>query len=188
MPTPSPVFGWPLPTLAETADGPAAFANLAGGIEATLSDTTHLTYLPEWVATGAQPGNPSIRQGTYVIKNGVCDFVVTIAFGPSTDGGGGDLSVGIPVPALSAIGTQIVHCVLYTPLYGARMWVGAGIIDNPNTRVRPHFPLDDSHASMLPWASGLSQFTGGTVPSGPNYPYSVQNGGLIAVTGRYIVQ
>jgi len=183
-------FGWELPDLSDVADGPDAFLQFADDIAATVKDRALISYTPSWNSAGAQqPSGTASRQGFYRVDNGICTFSAHLYFGPSTIGGSGKLSIGLPVPATSAISTQTVDTHLWTPSASA-VWHGVGFIDVQSgwTTARPYFPVNNSRSDMLQWAHTAGDF-GLAIPTitGAVGGFNVMNGGDITLNGSYFV-
>lgn len=183
-------FGWELPDLSDVADGPDAFLQFADDIAATVKDRGLTSYTPSWTSEGsAQPSNTLRREGFYRIDNGICTFNAHLFFGPNTNGGSGNLQIGLPVPANSAISTQHLSAHLWTPAATA-VWHGPAFIDFASNwiRARPFFAVNNTRSDMLGWAS-TGGFLGLSIPTIPANPgsYSVMNGGDFSIHGSYFI-
>lgn len=185
-------FLWEIPDLSDIADGPEAFTLFADDIAATIKDRTLTAYTPIWVSDGAtQPANTLKREGFYRIDNGICTFNAHLYFGPSTSGGSGRLSIGLPVPANTSIASQHFSAHLWTPSASA-VWHGMAFIDVVTNfqRARPYFPVNNARSDMLQWASQGGDFN---LPApfvssnSGNGNSSVMSGGDISIHGSYFV-
>lgn len=187
MPTPSPIFGWDLPTLGETADAPAAFAALVNDIEATLTAPGITTYLPSWTSDGTiQPVNAATKTGIYRIDRKVCWFQVQMTYGASSGGGQGPIRVGLPATARTGQGVQYVACRLNIP--GGLLFNGlAEIRDGENTCL-PCFPVGASQSNVGYWQSAANTSTPTPdtgVPTMTDGQHNVRNGGSFGVSGYF---
>lgn len=186
MPTTSPSYGWRLPTLADVADGPAAFLNMATDIEGTINDKALLTYTPSWNSSGAiQPSNPASREGKYSVRNGWCDVSIKLTFGGSTSGGSGNLDLGLPLIPSTAIAEALFHAKLYTP--GVGWWNGYAFANSGSTKVYPFFPQSLNTPLCNPWRSSDASGAIGTGIPTLGGQYGIASGGDIVVYGRYYV-
>lgn len=184
MPTTTPGHGWPIPTLTESGDGPAAIGALAQAIEDTLDSKSQQSYTPSWASDGTvQPTNPSSRTGLYRVVGAYCDFNAVINFGASTNGGRGILKVGLPVAASASATEQWVIANLL--IGNSTRWGGWGHIQATSpTFVRPVFPVSDTGSWLANWMS--QDITGSAGYPGIGSP-TVVNGGNVRVNGRYVI-
>lgn len=192
-------YGWELPDLGDVADASLAFSQFASDISDTIADGTTTSYTPSWQTVpgqawagspNTQPTGTTSRAGMYTVRNKECEVFARLFFGPNSYGAYGGLSIGLPVPASSAIPYyQQLSCILFTPDWGSSSWWGYGAIDPGGSVVRPHFPINRSRSDMLPWCSVAAAWTNSAIPHGPDNPgfSSIQNGGSIYVQGRYFV-
>lgn len=181
----TPGHGWPIPDLANVADGPDGFSDLAIAIENTLDSRSQQSYTPAWASLGSvQPANPSARQGLYRVIGPNCYFNTVISFGASTTGGKGALRVSIPVPASTAIAEQWVICTLLTPGSSTR-WQGiAQITSAANTWCNPTFCSSSTENQLANWMGSQESTVAGYPSIGVA---TVQNGGHIRINGFYAV-
>lgn len=188
MPTTTPIFGWPIPTLSESADGPAALNALAVAIETTINDSSTTSYTPTWTADGSvQPTNPATKTGWYRTRAKICMFGATITFGASTTGGNGPLRLGIPLPAKAGITQTNINASLYNASPGN--YDGQGEIRSGESTVLPRFLIGviPNDLSVGYWQYEPAGGGGGaTVPNHPGGGKSVANGGYIRVNGSYL--
>jgi hypothetical protein len=186
----TPVFGWPIPDLANTADGPDGFSDLALAIEGTVNTPSVVAYTPTWTSDGAaQPANPSSRTGFYQIQRKLCYFVAQINFGPSTNGGNGPLRVGIPFPGKTGMVQVANNCTLFVNGAGGNFDGNAEIRGGEST-VLARFLISSVLNTVGYWQSAQSPGSdvNTTIPGSPGGGvYSVTNGGFIRVSGTYLV-
>jgi hypothetical protein len=179
------LYGFPYPEDATTAKGYEATRLLAEAVETKYLAADFTSFTPTWVSDGtAQPGGAAARFGYYRSEHGWCDVVVCLTFGGSTSGGNGNLRVGLPIAASSAIVEQLIMCKLWTPSVGN--WEGLGDIKASNTYFSPQFPTVGSQTNLGSWSSASSPSGGGgsgipQIPGG----YPIQSGGNFYAAGRY---
>lgn len=187
MPTPSPVFGWPLPVLADVADGPDAFSDLGLAIEGTINNPNVLTYTPSWTADGTiQPVNPSTRVGYYQMQKKICHVYARIEFGASVGGGNGALRIGLPAPGKTGM-IQLLNCWTFIP--GNGHFEGLGEVRAGEQTVLPRFPYSPGNCTVAYWQSeSVGGGIGTTIPAALSGTVrSVTNGAYIVINGSYIV-
>lgn len=186
MPAQTPLLGWPLPSLTDQADGPAAFQSLGSAAEQAVGGRQVTAYTPVWSSAGSiQPSNPSYKSGLYRVSQGWCDFQIFLIFSGATGGGSGALGLSLPVTATTQLPTQMCQAQLWVPSTG--VFGGTCRIDGGTTNCWPHFAYRQTSSAMNLWMSTDSSGAAGT--GTPNIPasYPIQNGGSIAITGRYVV-
>ena len=183
----TPVYGWRLPDGPIGANGPVALSNLATDIETTLAGVQYQNYTPSWTSDGLQqPSNAATKIGRYRLANGWCDFSIFISFGASVSGGKGRLQLGLPVAASSQLFEQITRAKLWNPNVGAVI-DGIGLISAGGTSVWPMFTVASTNSNLGYWTNNDNANNPGTgIPQFPGH-WTAENGGNVAVTGRYLV-
>lgn len=177
------------PDLAVIARGPQASQQLAEDVETAYQDGSFSSYTPAWTAQGTvQPASPSLLTGRYKVRNGLCDFMIFCGFGASTTGGRDSLRFGLPVAASAVIPWQVSLAKMWVPNTGN--FHGCGEIAAGTTEVRPIFPATTGVVWMDYWRhanssgtatnQGIPQISAGT-------GLTIQSGGNIVITGRYLV-
>lgn len=183
----SSVYGWRLPDGPLGANGPKAFSELAGDIEGTLSGVRMQSYTPTWSSDGSQqPSNPASRIGRYQLSNGWCDFSIYISFSSTSSGGKGRLSLGLPAPASSQLAEQVVRAKLWHGTTGLIV-DGIGLIAAGASAVRPMWTVSQSNSNIDFWLNNNDGNQPGTgIPQIPSH-WTVEPGGNVVVSGRYLV-
>lgn len=178
--------GWPWPNLTpDPADGPAAFRALADAIQEDWTDDTITAYTPGWTSAGGSAANLVDRIGWYRREGAWCDVGVYLSFGPSTNGGTGQLTVTLPFPG-ATLTEQLLLAKLWVPSM-TYDFAGVGVITSGSASVVTRFPTSASDARTLPWQSTNGAGTAGTgVPAAPSQA-TIQNGGNFSLHGRYKV-
>lgn len=187
----TPIYGWRTPSVNETADGPLAFATLAGDIEQTVASTATSTYTPNWTADIANPANPATRIGRYSVRNGFCELLIWLSFSGSTSGGRGNLRLSLPVPALSSIPEQRLNVKFWVPTLGTIPGIGL-IFGSDNQRIAPYFPNHVNTGIHNHWRNVDGSGNGNDPKTGIPYiadtVWGIQSGGNFLINGKYAVQ
>jgi len=184
------VYQLPWPELGDLADGPDGYQDLAKATEAALllektGDTDTKSYTPTFASSGAQPSGISWT-GRYQVRNGWCQLSLFGQISAATNGGTGQLTVGLPVRARADIPEQEIFVKLYQGNVG---WNFTGFAWFPaNSLVMyPHFPTRDASSVMAAWTNGNGQ--PGNSQMVPLIPggFACGGSGNICFTGRYQV-
>lgn len=184
----TPIYSWPIPSLADIADGPDAFADALNAIEATSVADQVLSYTPTWSGALAAPASPSAIAGRYRVQNGMCDLWIGMTFGASTSGGSGSLTLSVPIAARVGIAEQWLPAKTFVPGGSGGNYFGSAFIVTGGSLIYPHFPTSASDCRVKNWAgeASVGSGTGTGVPAVPGN-YTVGNGGNFYLSGRYII-
>jgi hypothetical protein len=111
------------------------------------------------------------------------DIYINITFGPTTGGGTGGLSFGLPYPAHPDWPEQLMHAKYYHSAgynYDGYAWMAANAVI-----VTPHFPSSATDLHLRPWQGANAAGTPGTGIPAVSGQYTVTAGSNITVSGRY---
>lgn len=184
----TPVFSWPIPSLADIADAPDAFDDALNAIESTMIVDQVLTYTPTWGGSLAAPASPSAIAGRYRVQNGMCDLWIGMTFGASTSGGSGPLTLTVPIAARASVAEQWLPCKIFVPGVNGGNFFGAAYVVNGGSLIYPHFPKSATDNRVQNWAGEATIGSGtGTGTPAISGSYTVLNGGNFYLTGRYII-
>lgn len=188
----TPGYSWPIPSLADIADGPDAFSDALLAIEATYQADKVLSYTPLWASLGAgQPAAPSAIAGRYMPLNGVCDVWIGMTFGASTSGGTGQLTLSVPLPGRTGLTEQWLDAKLFIPGGGgAGNYLGGCIVGSGLTVLSVWFPTSATDIRVQGWAGEAGGGSGTGVGTGiprTSGAFTVANGGNLYVNGRYLI-
>lgn len=194
-------FDWPMPALSDVADLPLAFRRFADTLADDLTTSGSLSYTPSWQSipgtvygggTSNQPGGSVTKQGVYSMEKSSGMLIVTAVIGFNTGvyGAYGQLTIGLPAPAISSLRGQLMPNMLYIPATNT-VWNGLSFVDPGASYCRPHFPISNTRAAEhFPWSSNSGLYTNSTIPIwDPSNPQNscIQPGGWICVSGQYRV-
>jgi hypothetical protein len=131
----TPVYGFPYPESSDlVANYPALGEQLAEDIEAELvaldviyPNAAWLTFTPTISGTGWALGNATAA-GIYVKQGKVIHFNLILVFGSTSTYGAGNLSVNLPVAALSTGSTRVNHIARYSDDSAGQTFAGMGAV------------------------------------------------------------
>jgi hypothetical protein len=184
------IYSLPWPELADPADGPDGYQDLAVATELALlreRDTPDdVGYTPTWRAAGnIQPGG-MLWTARYNVRNGVCSFHIFGEMPPQIGGGTGQLYVGLPVRARADIFEQYALTKLYLGGNVNRTFAGFSNIPAGQIETIPAFPYSPDSSVIVGWSSCDNSAVPGTgIPHFPDQ-HAVQPGNL-DIWGRYFV-
>lgn len=181
-------YGWPFPSLADAANGPAAFQAGLQGVEDTVKDTTLTTYVPAWTSNGAtQPGGTVTKNARYRVDNGRCVIWISFLGGATPNGGTGGLFIGLPIAPRADMAFQILPAWFYCPYAGGGVYAGQGRLIGGQTAMPVYFPASSTDTRLSQWRNATDGNGAGTgIPLIPSW-YGMITSSEVVVQGSYYV-